>query len=370
MKVAVLAPSAKGHGGVQRYSLNLVHALQDLLGKDKVRWLEAPANPSKDSSRRLPIRVKMWFALTGILQMFSQQPNLLIATHIGLAPLAWSVSKLLRCPYWVVAHGIEVWGNLTRWKRAALHRADKILSVSAFTRQRLVQRHQVPLERIAVLPNTLDAALLSIVPDGERVKRQLGDRHAVLTVGRLAASERYKGHDIVLQAMPKVLKKVPKACYFIVGDGDDRERLEALAKQLGIQGQVCFIGAVSDAELVACYQMCEVFAMPAQTVLDDKNPKGEGFGIVFLEAMAFGKPIIGPNYGAPTEFIRHGEHGFLVTPNDPNEVAEAILTLLTRPDLARKMGETARQWVLSEFSYERFKEKLLGILQEGLICVS
>ena len=186
---------------MQRYSSCLVRALQELLGEDKVRWLEVSAGAGQDGSRRLPAKAKVWFASQALVAAFSWRPNLTVATHIGLAPLAWSVSKLLRCPYWVVAHGIEVWGNLTRWKRTALHRSDKIFSVSAFTRQRLVQRHQVPLERIAVLPNTLDAALLNTAPDGERVKRQLGDRHAVLTVGRLAASERYKGHDIVLQAL-------------------------------------------------------------------------------------------------------------------------------------------------------------------------
>jgi glycosyltransferase involved in cell wall biosynthesis len=370
MKILVLSPSAKKRGGVQRYSSCFVRALRELLGEDKVCMLEVSECAGQDGLKRLPAKAKGWFAFQALLTACSWRADVMIATHIGLAPLAQVVSKLLYRPYWVIAYGIEVWGSLTGWKRVALRRADKVLSVSAFTRQRLVQRHQVPMERIVILPGTLDAALLNIAPDSKRVKGQLGDRRAILTVGRLAASERYKGHDIVLQAMPKVLKKVPKACYLIVGDGDDRGRLEALAEQLGVREQAYFFGAVNDAELVACYQMCDVFAMPARTILDDEDPKGEGFGIVFLEAMAFGKPVIGPNYGAPTEFIRHGEHGFLVNPDDPNEVAEAIITLLTQPGLAFQMGETARQWVLSEFSYERFKEKLLKILLKQPRCAS
>jgi len=166
----------------------------------------------------------------------------------------------------------------------------------------------------------------------------------------------------VLRALPQVLKEIPNITYVIVGDGDDRPRLESLAQQLGVLDHVVFAGRVSNAELRAYYQNCEVFVMPAKTVLDDRSPKGEGFGIVFLEAMAFGKPVIGPNYGAPTEFIRHGEHGLLVNPESPEEVAEALIQLLSSPDLARQMGEAARQWVLQEYSYSRFRERLAKIL--------
>jgi phosphatidylinositol alpha-1,6-mannosyltransferase len=96
--------------------------------------------------------------------------------------------------------------------------------------------------------------------------------------------------------------------------------------------------------------------------VDDHAPKGEGFGIVFLEAMAFGKSVIGPNYGAPTEFIRHGEHGLLVDPGSPEEIAEALIALLIWPDLARRMGKAGREWVRQEFSFERFKERMEHIL--------
>jgi len=104
--------------------------------------------------------------------------------------------------------------------------------------------------------------------------------------------------------------------------------------------------------------------MPARTELDAQVPRGEGFGIVFLEAMAHGKPVVGPRVGAPAEFIRSGEHGLLVDPTDSREVAEAIIELLEDPARARRMGDAAREWVVREFSFDRFCERLRGALQE------
>ncbi|MEM1552871.1 MAG: glycosyltransferase family 4 protein [Candidatus Bathyarchaeia archaeon] len=361
MKVLVLAPSLDGYGGVQRYTTTLLRALGELLGAEKVRVLALPTKHQK--SRRLSLKSKWQFTLQALKAAWQWRPDLVICTHVGLAPVGWLLRMLRQRPYWVVAHGIEVWGALPFWKRNALRKAERVLAVSAFTRNRLIERHQVSPERIAVLPNTLDGSLLTIPPDGERLTRLgVNGRRVILTVGRLVASERYKGHDVVLQALPAVLTKVPNAVYLVVGDGDDRARLERLAQQLGVQNHVVFTGQVTDAELAACYRACDVFALPAQTVLDDHAPKGEGFGIVFLEAMAFGKPVVGPNYGAPAEFIRHGEHGLLVDPKSPDEVAEAIITLLTQPERARRMGEAGRAWVMQEFSYERFKERVAEVL--------
>jgi len=178
----------------------------------------------------------------------------------------------------------------------------------------------------------------------------------------MAASERYKGHDVVLRALPSVVAKVPDLTYVVVGDGDDRPPLESLANQLGLADHVVFTGEVSESELAALYQRSEVFVLPARTVIDDHNPKGEGFGIVFLEAMAFGKPVIGPNYGAPAELIRHGENGLLVDPDDPTSVAEALVRLLTNPKAAHQMGKAGSAWVRGHYSYASFRERLGELL--------
>jgi len=376
MKVLVLALPMETTGGVQRYTNALVRALRELLSDENVRMLaiRQQMGSGLKGQRRLGAWVKGCFVVETLCMAARWRPDLVICAHVRLAPVGWLLRVLGQCHYWVVAYGVEVWGALSFWKRYALRKAERILSISAFTRKQLIRRHRVLPERISLLPCMLDDRLLTIPPDNERLMRlgislspfplSTGNRRAiVLTVGRLAASERYKGHDVVLRALPAVLERVPNVTYLIVGDGDDRARLERLTQQLGVQDHVVFAGQVSDAELAACYRACDVFVMPAQTVLDDLAPKGEGFGIVFLEAMAFGKPVIGPNYGAPTEFIRHGEHGLLVNPTSPEEVADALITLLTQPERARRMGEVGRAWVMQEFSYERFKERVKAILE-------
>jgi phosphatidylinositol alpha-1,6-mannosyltransferase len=212
----------------------------------------------------------------------------------------------------------------------------------------------------------LDESLLNAAPDAKCMRELPGSGPVVLTVARLVASEGYKGHDVALRALPLVLSEAPDLMYAIIGDGDDRPRLERLAKDLGVAEHVWFAGTLRDCELNAVYRRSDIFLLPARTVLDDHAPKGEGFGIVFLEAMGFGKPVIGPNYGAPAELIRHGENGLLVDPEDPGSVADALLILLGDSARARHMGEAGRQWVTARYSYDNFRDRLRDVLHGDL----
>ncbi len=365
MKILVLAPTMDEFGGIQSFTLTLVRALGQLQGEAKVRLLLISEGFRQGSGREngLPRSAKARFLIRALGLAARWRPDLAICTHVGLAPVARLIRGVFRCPYWVAAHGIEVWGHLPYGKRAGLRGADKILAFSEFTRRRLIDRHNVPPARTEVFPPGFDGDLLAVPPDRNKLAG-LEKGKTILTVGRLAAAEQYKGQDVVLRAMPEVLAKVPDAAYLIAGDGDDRPRLEALARELGIQRHVFFLGHLNRAELAACYPACDVFALPARVELDDRAPKGEGFGIVYLEAMAFGKPVVGPNSGAPAEFIRHGEHGLLVDPEDPARVAQALIDLLTSPESAGRMGRAAREWVTHHYSYSRFCERLRQMLNE------
>jgi phosphatidylinositol alpha-1,6-mannosyltransferase len=259
-------------------------------------------------------------------------------------------------------YGIEVWGDLPRGKRNALRGAQCYVSITSFTLNAMCARQGLKEPRALILPPTLPKRQ----PQSRDANYGKGNdlsRPMVLTVGRIVASERYKGHDVILDAWPAVLRREPDAVYWIVGNGDDRPRLEARARELGIADSVHFAAAVSAEELDACYDRCRIFAMPSGTDLDARVPRGEGFGIVFLEAMAHGKPVLGPRVGAPAEFIRSGEHGLLVDPANKNEVAEALIELLKDPDRARSMGGAGREWAVREFSFDRFCERL----REGLL---
>jgi glycosyltransferase involved in cell wall biosynthesis len=356
-KVLVLAPSLKGIGGVQNYTNTFIDALREVLGHDRVRVVTVPEEAITRKGRPPALRTsaKIRFLITAFASAISWRPDLVIGAHVGLTPACSLIRKFTRTPYWVVLYGIEVWGDLTSAKRDALKSAARLVSITRFTLEATLKRHKLGEIPAVILPPTLPRRRQS--PPSQSINESPSakpQRPIVLTVGRMSASERYKGHDVMLEAWPSVLRRVPDAEYWIVGEGDDRKRLESKAQELGVAGSLHFAGSVSPEELALCYDRCRVFAMPARTELDGPVPRGEGFGIVFLEAMAFGKPVIGPQLGAPAEFIRSGEHGLLVDPASPAAVADAIVELLTNPSRAHEMGIAAKQWVNSEFSFESF----------------
>jgi glycosyltransferase involved in cell wall biosynthesis len=363
MKALVLAPPLVSQGGIQRYTRCLVGALREVLGEQNLRCVAISESRIQNEGARFSLGRKVHFGLQAITEFVRWQPDLIICTHLALAPIGRWLAHVHGRPCWVVVHGIEAWASLPYWKRTALRDADRVVTTSIFSRDIVAKRHQIDPESIASLPCMLDSSLLSVEPSRNKIPEVLSDgRPVILTVARMVASERYKGHDVVLQALPAMIAEVPRLAYVVVGDGDDRPRLERLAQELGLTGHVLFTGAVSESELAALYDRSDVFVLPARTVIDDRNPKGEGFGIVFLEAMAFGKPVLGPNYGAPAELIRDGENGLLVDPDDPTAVAQAIIKLLTNPDLARTMGQAGSERVRAHYSYERFRERLRQLL--------
>jgi len=357
-RILVLAPSLKSIGGVQNYTKVLLDALADVVGKGNVRCVAIPEDPAPRNGEppALGISTKLHFAASALAATVSWRPNLVICAHIGVAPLGRAIQRLTGIPYWIVLYGIEVWGDLSAAKRSALKRAARLVAITQFTLDVTVGRHALGHPSAIILPPTLPRQSPPPAEPTDGVPK--GTPRIVLTVGRIAASERYKGHEIMLRAWPSVLRRLPGAEYWIVGDGDDRQRLEALSRELGVAGATRFLGSVSPEKLAVCYHRCCVFAMPARTELDGAVPRGEGFGIVFLEAMAAGKPVVGPRMGAPAEFIRSGEHGLLVDPSSAAEVADALVELLDDPARAGKMGAAAKEWVTREFTFERFCDRL------------
>ena len=365
MKVLVLAPGLSSLGGIQRYVLTLKRALEDLFGGSQIRIvsLELPDQAARNSAAAI-LRAKAKFVLGALNQGIVWRPDLVICAHVGFSPLGRVLRTLRVAPYWVMAYGIDVWGHLPKADHDALLAADRVITISTFTGKQLAELQGVSPERILLLPPCLDEEWLADATSSASVERRADHRPTLLTVSRLSSSERYKGHDEILKALPQVLEQFPRALYVIAGDGDDRPRLEELTRSLRLEDSVHFAGAVSVAALKDCYRECDLFVMPARTVIDKSAPKGEGFGIVFLEAMVNRKPVIGPATGAPSEFIHHCEHGLLIDPENPAELASAIIQLLSAPERSKEMGDAGREWVLQQYSFERFTERLRDLFLE------
>jgi len=312
---------------------------------------------------RLSSRTKWQFGRQSLAEAARWRPDLIICVHLALGPVGWLLAVLGRRPFWIVVHGIEAWVPLPLAKRFALRRADCVIVTSKYNYNRVKARQRVSPDRIKSLPCALDETLRTTPPASEGPHRSLApSERVVLTVARMDACEQYKGHDVILHALPQVLSRVPNVKYVVVGEGSDRTRIEALAGSLGLRSTVLFTGRVSDAQLAALYERSDVFALPAKASVNDHEAKGEGFGIVFLEAMAFGKPVIGPDEGAPAEIIQHERQGLLVSPENPAALADALVALLTDPARAREMGQAGRECVRENYSFTSFRNNLSGLL--------
>jgi phosphatidylinositol alpha-1,6-mannosyltransferase len=165
--------------------------------------------------------------------------------------------------------------------------------------------------------------------------------------------------DTLITALPRLMSRWPELQLAAVGDGDDREWLQDLAEENGVGMHVHFLSGLSYEELAACYAHCEIFALPS---------KGEGFGLVYLEAMACGKPVIGGAHGGAPEVIEDGKTGYLVQHGDAVQLATAIETLLADPDLQKEMGRRGKQRAENQFRFSAFAKSFRKILRE--LCES
>lgn len=267
----------------------------------------------------------------------------LICGHVAQLPVAWAAKKLSRqLRYYLVAHGIEVWRPFTLPERLALRGAEKIFCVSDYTRQELLKRCPLKTGRVVVLPNALDpwfqispgAPLASCPP-------------AILVVTRLAYADRYKGVDHLIAAMPAIRAAIPAATLRIVGRGDDLPRLQSLRNKLGLGKAVEFLGYVNDKRLDDELRACRLFALPSEK---------EGFGLVFLEAMAHGRPCLGACAGGIPEVI-DADSGVLTAVGDVPGIAAAAIEALRRDWNEETIMNRARH-----FSYQPFKERLAEFL--------
>ena len=291
-----------------------------------------------------------------------QRPNLVITTHLNFAVAAYWLKRLVGIPYWTVAHGVEAWNIQRPALQTALRHADRILAVSSYTRDRLLKEQNLDPSKISVLPNTFDPHRFQISGKPayllERYKLN-PEQPIILTVSRLSRSEAYKGYDKIIEALPQIRQAIPNVHYIIVGKGDDQPRIEQLIHQHQLQDCVTLAGFISDCEIGDYYNLCDIFAMPS---------KGEGFGIVYLEALACGKPTLGGNQDGAIDALCHGELGALVAPDDVGAIALTIIQICTGtyPHPIMYQPEVLRQKVIDIYGFDHFKHTLFKYVEEFL----
>ena len=270
--------------------------------------------------------------------------------------VAWAVARLTRRPVVVYAHGEELtsWGSGGKYKamRFALRHADRVVANSEHTRATLLAMG-VAAARIAVIYPGVDVSVFRSGLDAEDLRASLGigrDDKLVFSVGRLS---RRKGFDQAIRAVARLRSEGLAVRYVIAGIGEDADYLDGLIAQHRLQGIAHRIGAVKEADLPRWLNACDVFAMPNR----DINGDNEGFGMVFIEAAACGKPSLAGEAGGTGSAVLHGETGLRVDGTSVEAVADGLRSLLTQPALAFERGQRALQRVEREFAWERVADK-------------
>lgn len=283
-----------------------------------------------------------------------KRPSFLIVAHADIAPIGLAMKKIFGLKYAVLTHGIDCWSVKKGIKHSALKNADLITAVSGYSRQRMIA-NGISADRIRLLPNAVDTSLFREGARDEGLLKRfaLERKKILLTVGSVSSRERYKGHDMMLEALKKLGDEY---VWLIIGSGDDLGRLREKAKDLGIERKARFLGRVENKDLPAYYNLCDAFVMPS---------KGEGFGIVFLEAMACGKPVIGGDKDGSSEPLMGGELGLLVDPDNADEITRAIESACGRKAdeaLRRSLPRRVEENFGIKVFNERVKEVFLGYI--------
>lgn len=295
------------------------------------------------------------FALGALSRRRHARRSVVLVTHVALAPVGRLVKELVGGRLCLFLHGQEVWRPLALAAHWGLKAFDGVLANSHFTLRRF--REVNPLfAGLAGDVCYLPARELARVPT-ERLLAAPRPRLRVLIVGRLWGRGLSKGQCELISVWPEILREFPGAELWVVGEGAGRLDLERLVAGSGGQA-VRFTGEVSDAELDALYAASDVYAMPSE---------GEGFGLVFAEAMAHGLPCIASRLDAGGEVVVDGETGYVIDPRSQEELRNALRCLLANPALRRKMGEAGRRRADELFSLAAFTERITGFLQGALL---
>jgi glycosyltransferase involved in cell wall biosynthesis len=359
ISVGLLATEVTSRGGIQSFMLRMAEVIGNVVASNEasagycISLNDTTLDLQKNSS--IPSQLQVWGAGRSKIKLLSHcfftihSIDALLVGHLGLGPIAYLLKKLGRVRrYYVLICGIDAWRSLSQIEHLALSNATNIIAISHYTAQECRHYNQLPADIFRVIHLCADER-----PIYPSLHFKLNGSFKLLCVARQNALERYKGFEHIFQAL-SLLKPIHLDIHLnLVGAGNDQERLKQVASNLGVKEQITFWGSLSDEDLAAAYQDCDVFVMPSQK---------EGFGIVFLEAMRYGKPCIGGNHGGTPEIIEHGKNGYLVEYGDVPGLADCIHHLATDRTLCSLIGANSYKTVKEKFGFNQFFHKYQQII--------
>ncbi|MBE9201350.1 MULTISPECIES: glycosyltransferase [unclassified Nodularia (in: cyanobacteria)] len=285
--------------------------------------------------------------------LLQKRPQHVYCGHINLARLIKTLCQPLGIPYTVLTYGKEVWEPLKNSERSALASANAIWTISRYSRDRACTANGLNPAKIKMLPCAIDGDQFTpAAKQPELVKKYgLGGAKVLMTVARLWSGDIYKGVDVTIRALPQIAAVFPEIKYLVIGRGDDQPRLAQLAKDLGVSDRVVFAGFVPTEELIAHYRLADAYIMPSQ----------EGFGIVYLEAMTCGVPVLSGDDDGSADPLQDGKLGWRVPHRDAEAVAAAAIEILQGDD-QRCDGEWLREQAIALFGMKAFQQRLQELL--------
>ncbi|MBW4890079.1 asparagine synthase (glutamine-hydrolyzing) [Mucilaginibacter sp. HMF5004] len=353
-----------GTGGIEKFNRSFLKALWDLESAGVLLADASSAYDGDSDPHYFPTQVYRGYKkhrnIFVVNEAFgSRKYDEIFIGHVNLGVVAFLIKIFNpKVKVTLIAHGIEVWKPLTGIKKWIVNNSDHVLSVSNFTKQQLLDKYTVPASRISIFPNTIDPYFQ--YPDKFEHPDYLRERYnirkdekVIFTLTRLSHTEKYKGYDQVLECLPALLKTIPNVKYVIAGKADDIEyaRVTALIDKYQLQDVVILAGFIKDEEIVDHYLMADIFIMPSQK---------EGFGIVFIEAMACGLPVIAGNKDGSVDALMNGQLGTLIDPDDKSQILAALQNGLQNLAMQNNLELKAalQKKVLNAFGFDAFKNNL------------
>lgn len=368
-KLRLLFLTAFSHqGGIEKFNRAFLKACSDLKREGEVLF---SAHVLHDKQQDVDVRYVpsknfkgysgniFYFLLSQLVTLFHSE--VLVLGHLNLAVIGY-IRKLFfpNRKLIVICHGIEVFTPLKGIRKKVLQKADMVLAVSSFTKDQLVNLQQIAPQKISLFPNTVDP-FFQLPAEFSKPQYLLkryglkGHEKILFTLTRLNSKEGYKGYDKVLSILPVLLKRGVPLKYILAGKADEIEmdRVNQLLDKHDLKEHVIVTGFLPDQEITDHFLLADAFVMPS---------KGEGFGIVYIEAMACGLPVIAGNKDGSTEALQFGKLGTLVDPDSLSQITDAVSELLKQ----EKKDADLQEKVMTAFSYPLFCGRLQQLLKTNV----